>query len=237
MDRNVLITGASLGIGKTLALRLASMGYNLLITYYINKEKSDLLVEEIKNKYQVKCFNIRCDLKKEEDIKKTIDYFKEVIGGLDILVNNACHYADNLFLDKSKNEFMDVLEVNVVGTFLMSKYAIQIMNENGIIINMASTDGIDTYSIYSTDYAVSKAGIIQLTKSMSLIFKGLKTIAIAPNWVETESTKEMNREYLEEELKRVGQTKLINCDHVVDVIINRINDEKIKSGEVIRIDD
>ena len=85
------------------------------------------------------------------------------------------------------------------------------------------------------DYAISKAGIIQLTKSMSLIFSNIKTIARAPNWVNTESTMEINEEYLKQELKRIGQEKLIKVDTVTDKIISIINNKNIKSGEVIKI--
>ena len=129
---------------------------------------------------------------------------------------------------------MRVLEVNVVGTFLMTKYAIKIMKD-GIVINMASTDGIDTYNEYNLDYAVSKAGIIQMTKCLSLIDKNIKFIAIAPNWVNTESTMEVDKNYLAMELKRIGQKELIDIETVVDKIISVINDKNIKSGDVIKI--
>ena len=128
---------------------------------------------------------------------------------------------------------MQVLEVNVVGTFLMTKYLIE--NIEDFVINMSSTDGIDTYSIYNLDYAISKSAIIQLTKSMSLIFSNIKTIAIAPNWVETESTLEIDKTYLENELKRIGQEKLISIDTVSNKIIDIIKNNNIKSGEVIKI--
>ena len=128
---------------------------------------------------------------------------------------------------------MQVLEVNVVGTFLMTKYLIE--NIKDFVINMSSTDGIDTYSIYNLDYAISKSAIIQLTKSMSLIFPNIKTIAIAPNWVETESTLEIDKTYLENELKRIGQEKLISIDTVSNKIIDIIKNNNIKSGEVIKI--
>lgn len=234
---NCLITGASIGIGRSLAIKLASLGYNLLLTYYTNDALCLDLKKEIEEKYRVKCIIKKCDLKNEDEIKSVISIFKNELGDINLLINNAAYSRDNLFLDKSKQEFMEVLEVNIVGTFLMSKYSIPIMNENGIIINMASTDGIDTYSIYNTDYAVSKAGIIQLTKSMSLIFQDIKTIAIAPNWVSTESTLSMNKEYLDDELKRIGQEKLIEKEKVVDTIINAINDRNIESGVVITIYD
>ena len=109
------------------------------------------------------------------------------------------------------------------------------MPKNSIIINMASTDGIDTYSIYNIDYAVSKAGIIQLTKSFSLILNNIKSIAIAPNWVATPSTIKMNQDYLKTELKRLKQNRLISIDTVTNKIIQVINDKNIKSGEVITI--
>jgi len=232
---NCLITGASLGIGKCLAIKLASLGYNLFLTYYTNKELCETLKREIETKYKVKCYIEKLDLKEEKDIENIIYLFKEKLGDLDILINNASTSNDNLLDDKTKEEFIQVLEVNLVGTFLMCKHIAKIINQTGIIINMASTDGIDTYSIYNIDYAVSKAGIIQLTKSLALILKNIKVVAIAPNWVDTESTLEMNEDYLKEELKRIKQEKLISKERVVDVIMDTINNDNIKSGEVIKI--
>ena len=233
---NCLITGASLGMGRCLALKFASLNYNLYLTYLTNEKKAFDLKIEIENKYQVKCFIEKCDLRKEEDIKRVINNVKNNLGNLDILVNNASYSCDNLIEDKTKKEFMSVLEVNLVGTFLMSKYASFIMNPNGLIINMSSTDGIDSQSIYNIDYSASKAGIISLTKTFSLSFNNFRTIAIAPNWVDTESTKEMNQEYLESELKRIGQKKLISKEKVVNKIIHIVVDKNVKSGSIIRID-
>ncbi len=225
-----LITGASLGIGRELAIKMASLGYNLYLTYYSNLELINKLKIEIENKYKVKCKIKKCDLSLEEDIK---ELFQD-IDSLDVLVNNAATYEDNLIEDISKSQFMKVLEVNVVGTFLVSKYALGKLSENGVIVNMASTDGIDTYSRYNTTYAVSKASIIQLTKSLAITLDK-KVIAIAPNWVDTESTKMVDKNYLESELKRIGQEKLIEVERVVDVIIDSINNQDIKSGDVIKI--
>ena len=231
---NCLITGSSLGIGAKLAVRLASLNYNLFLTYYSNKVLIEKVREEIISKYNVKCYIKKCDLASEDDIKELLQEFKEKLGNLDILVNNAATYNDNLLDNKTKKEFMNVLEVNVVGTFLVTKYALDIMNKDAIIINMASTDGIDTYNIYNLDYAVSKAGIIQMTKSLALILDK-KVIAIAPNWVDTESTRSMDKEFLNHELKRINQKELIKVDKVIDVIIDSINNKVLKSGEVIRI--
>jgi len=233
---NCLITGASLGIGKHLAIKMANLGYNLCLTYNKNRDLCEKVKEEIDNQFQVKCLIVKCDLKKESDINNLINIFKSEFDNIDVLINNASLSLDNLIYDKSKEEFMEVLEVNIVGTFLITKYASKIMNKDGVIINMSSTDGIDTYSIYNIDYAVSKAGIIQLTKSLSLIFPDLRVITVAPNWVDTESTREMNEDYLQSELKRIGQKKLITKEEVCKEIIHIIVDKNIKSGSLIRIE-
>lgn len=230
---NAVITGASVGIGYNLALKLANLGYDLYLTYYNNQTNILKLKEEIENETKVKCYINKLDLKNEQNIIEVCHDILTKFSKINILVNNASISNDNLFLDKTKEEFMQVLEINVVGTFLMTKYLIE--NIKDFVINMSSTDGIDTYSIYNLDYAISKSAIIQLTKSMSLIFPNIKTIAIAPNWVETESTLEIDKTYLENELKRIGQEKLISIDTVSNKIIDIIKNNNIKSGEVIKI--
>ena len=234
---NCLITGASYGIGRCLALKLASMNYDLLLTYHTNELLIRKLKEEIQSKYKVKCIIKKCNLKDEDEIKGVIDTFQKEFGKIDVLVNNASYSCDNLISNKTKFEFMENLEINVVGTFLMSKYASNIMNKDGVIINMSSTDGIDTYSLYNIDYSVSKAGIIQMTKVFSLSYKDFRTIAVAPNWVDTESTREMSQDYLKKELERIGQKKLISKEKVVNEIIKIIVDKSILSGSIIRIED
>ena len=230
---NAVITGASVGIGYNLALKLANLGYDLYLTYYNNQTNILKLKEKIENETKVKCYINKLDLKDEQNIIEVCHDILTKFSKINILVNNASISNDNLFLDKTKEEFMQVLEVNVVGTFLMTKYLIE--NIEDFVINMSSTDGIDTYSVYNLDYAISKSAIIQLTKSMALIFNNFKTITVAPNWVDTESTREIDKTYLESELKRIKQKKLISVDTVTNKIIEIINDSTIKSGEVIKI--
>ena len=233
---NCLITGGSIGIGHDIVLKLASLNYNIYFTYLSNVNKAKELQNEVISKYNVKCFINKCDLSKEEDIVNTINDLKNKLGNIDVLINNASLSCDNLIKDKTKMEFMKVLEVNLVGTFLMSKYTCEIINESGVVINMSSTDGIDTESIYNVDYASSKAGIISLTKVFSLNYENIRFISVAPNWVDTESTREMNNNYLQSELKRIGQKELIKRNVVVNEIIHIIVDKNIKSGSLIRID-
>jgi len=152
---------------------------------------------------------------------------------IDILINLASISLDNSFLNKTKKEFMEVLEVNLVGTFLCNQMYSRYF-DNGIIINMSSTDGIDTCSPYSIDYSASKSGIINITKSMSLATNN-KILCICPNWIDSSTTRSMNKEYLESELKRIGQTRLITISELIDSIYKIINMDA-KSGSVFRID-
>jgi 3-oxoacyl-[acyl-carrier protein] reductase len=140
---------------------------------------------------------------------------------------------DNSFLNKTKDELMRELEVNLVGTFLCNQiYSRYIYN--GLIINMASTDGIDTYSEYSMGYSVSKSGIICLSKMLAN-FSTLKILCVSPNWVETSSTIRMNHEYLHDELERIGQSRLIRMDELV-CGIDKILNSDFESGDNFRID-
>ena len=128
---------------------------------------------------------------------------------------------------------MKVLEINLVGTFMCNQIYSKYI-DNGLIINMSCTDGIDTYSKYSIDYSASKAGVISISKSISLCTNN-KVLCICPNWVETSSTMGMNHEYLWGELERIGQKRLIKLDEFVlgfDKIIN----SDYNSGDIFRID-
>ncbi len=229
----VLITGAYRGIGKTLAESFAKAGAGIILTYHEHKEETDKLVNKLKQKYHVIGYSVYVDLKNEKSIKKLHDDILDRFGKLDILVNNSALSLDNFYLDKTKEEFMEVMEVNVVGTFLMIRYFDTIM-DHGYIFNISSTDGIDTGNVYSVDYNASKAAINSLTKTISLVSKN-RIISICPNWVDTISTVSMDKEYLKSELKRINQDKLISRETIFKVIEKCIK-EKTSSGTIIRVE-
>ena len=141
---------------------------------------------------------------------------------------------DNSIDEKTKEEFMKVLEVNVVGTFLVSKYLYKYM-DNGIIVNISSTDAEDTFSTLNIDYSASKAGINIITKTMALELKNVRVIGVMPNWTNTESIKEMNPDYLKSELERIGQKELEEPEEVASNILKLVFDNNIKSGEIRRV--
>lgn len=224
---NALITGTNCDIGISLSKTLLDLGYNLYLGYNNNSDNIDKLMSKYNN-----ITKIHLDVTNEKEIIEVTNK----IDNIDLLINLSAICLDNNYLDKTKEEFMSVLEVNLVGMFLVIKHLSKKINNNGLIINMSSTDGIDTYNELSIDYSASKAGIISMTKTFSLIFDNIKVISIAPNWVNTSSVREMNQEYLKNELKRIKQPRLIEVEELTDKIIELIKTNEIVSGEVYRIE-
>ena len=222
--KTVLVTGSAKGLGTSLIKEFAKNNYNVIICYNTSLEYALKLKEEITN---VKVDIVKCDISKETDITNLFDTYK-----FDILINNAALSLDSHYLDKTKDEFMKVLEVNLVGTFLMCKEAVK----RGIkeIINISSTDSIDTFSEFNIDYSCSKAGINIITKTLAN--KNIRIIGILPNWINTESIMEMNTEYLNSELKRINQEKLLDKEEVAKEIYKIYKNKNIESGSLIRID-
>lgn len=213
-----LIIGGVNDIGHAIGDMLTNNGYKVVMGYH--KVKS--------SKYD----NFKCDVRREDDINAIINYCIYNYGKIDVLINMANICMDNSFLNKTKNEFMNVLETNLVGTFLVNQYYIRYIND-GMIINISSTDGIDTGSTYSVDYSCSKAGII----CMSKIINGINNnhvYAICPNWIDSDSTRGINLDYLNDELKRINQSRLIKISELCDVIMDVINLKYKKN--IIRVD-
>jgi len=217
---NVLIVGGSSDIGKSLATFLRQKGYNVIVSFNLHPDKLNNIEF------------VKCNIKDETSIENTFKYVINKYGNIDILINMAAISNDNYFLDKTKEEFMNVLEVNLVGTFLLNKTYCKYMRK-GIIINIASTDGIDTGSIYNLDYSASKAGIINMSRILNNNTDN-KVICICPNWIDSESTRSMDKEYLTNELKRINQSRLITIDELNNSIYQIINAEE--KDNVYRID-
>ena len=230
MKKIAIITGCAKGIGREIALDLARSGYNIIATYNTSLKE----INELKNKVESIGVNFdlyKLDISDESNINEVCNKIINKYERIDILVNNAALSLDNYFLDKTKEEFMKILEVNLVGPFLLIQKLYNLL-DNSKIINIASTDGINTYSKLSMDYSASKAGLINLTKSLALELINSKVYAICPNWVNTESVIEANIDYIKEEMNRVGQKKLIEPKEVSNKLIEIIEND-IPSGSII----
>lgn len=219
--KKVLIIGGSTDIGISLAKYLIKKDYEVLLTYNKNK----IIDEDFTT--------IKCDVTSEPSIEDTIKYAINLFGNIDILINMAAISLDNSFLNKTKEEFLSVLTVNLVGTFLTNQIYSRYI-DNGLIINISSTDGIDTFSKYNIDYSASKAGIINMTKSISMSTTN-KVLCVCPNWIDSYTTNSMNKDYLLSELKRIKQDRLIKIDEFTRSMYEIIN-TNYDTGSIIRMD-
>ena len=223
-----VIVGASSSIGKNIAKTLLDNKYNLILTYNNNEINKEIF----NNKLNIEI--IKCDVTKEEDIINL--YEKAKNKNIELLINAQAICLDNYINDKTKEEFMKVLEVNLVGTFLTTKYMLKIMKK-GDIINISSLDSTKSFNNYSVDYIASKAGVNSLVKTMSLDYKDIRFISILLPFVDTSSIREMNEELLKEEMNKYNQKRLMTVSEVSNKIITIINDKTIKSGSIIEVED
>ena len=233
MKKVALVTGSAKGIGKELIIEFAENNYDVIITYNTSEKEALELQNYILDNFDVNCLALKCDITNEIDIINMKNEIINIYDNIDVLINNAAYSCDNYIDQKTKDEFMKVLEVNVVGTFLVTKHLYRYIK--GTIVNVSSTDAVDTYSDINIDYSASKAGINSLTKTFALAFPNIKVIGVMPNWTNTESIREMNQEYLQSELKRIGQDELEDPSIVAKNIIDLINDSSVISGDIRRV--
>ena len=223
MKRKVaLVTGSNRGIGKSCIEDFARAGVNVVINYCHHEDEAEELEKYIKENYDVEVLTIKCDISKEEEVEQMVDEIIEVFGGIDILVNNASVARDSLLMDKNIKEFKRVLDVNLIGTYLVSKYVGKYMLENkkGSIINVSSTNGIDTIYPESLDYDASKAGVISLTKNLALEYAPyIRVNSVAPGWVVTPMNKDLSIEQITEENKKILLGRFAEPEEISKVVM------------------
>ena len=234
----VLVTGSSIGLGASIIRKYASMGYNTVITYNSHKDEAIELQKEIKDKYNTESLVIKCDISKEENIENLKNEIISKFNKLDVLVNNASIAIDTTFSDKTKENYMKILEINLVGTFLVSKIMSTIMNDNSSIINISSTNGIDTYYEYSLDYDSSKAGIINLSHNLAnYLSPKIRVNTICPGWINTPMNKDMDTEFRKQEEDKILLKRFAEADEIANLVyFISSNDASYINDSVIRID-
>ncbi len=236
----VLVTGSSIGLGSEIIKKFASNNYNVIITFLNHKNDALKLESEIKEKYGVETLCEKLDISNEQDIinlkSKVINKFKTI----DVLINNASISNDTIFEDKTKENFMKILEVNSVGTFLMSKYFGDLMNEykTGNIINISSTNGIDTYYEYSLDYDASKAGVINLSHNLANHYAPyIRVNTICPGWINTPMNKNMDDEFKKKEEEKILLKRFAEPEEIAELVYFVASDKaSYINDSVIRID-
>ena len=240
MKKTVLITGASRGIGKSTAIEFAKNNYNVVINYLNNSNLAYELKEHLENTYKVEVLTIKADISSEEEVTHMMDTIINKFHTIDVLVNNAGIAIDSTLEDKTIANFKKILDTNLIGTFLTCKYASKYMQENkhGKIINVSSTNGIDTYYSYSMDYDASKAGIISLTHNFAtLLAPYINVNCIAPGWVKTDMNKELTKEQIKEEEENILLNRFAEPEEIAKVIyFLSTEDAKYINNTIIRVD-
>ena len=240
MSKVALVTGGNRGIGKAIIEEFAKSGLDVVINYCHHEEEALELQKYISEKYNVSVMVCKCDISKEEEVEEMVNDICDAFGGVDILVNNASICKDNLFFEKRVKDFKRILEVNVIGTYLVSKYVAKIMLENksGKIINISSTNAIDTFYPESCDYDASKAGIISLTHNMAREFSPYINVnCVCPGWTKTDMNKDLTLEQIEEYNKKILIGRFAEVKEIANVVVFLAsNKASYVNDSIIRVD-
>lgn len=237
---NVLVTGSSRGLGKTIILEYAKNGYDVIINYNNSKKEALELKDYVESTYKVKALVVKCDISKESEIDSMIDIIYKEFDHLDILINNASIALDQDFELKTKEDFMKTLEVNLGGTYLLSKKIGLKMKERktGNIINISSTNGIDTTYPESIDYDASKSGVISLTHNFANYFAPyIRVNCICPGWINTDMNKDLSKEFIEEETSKILLNRFAEPSEIANLAyFLGTNKASYINDSIIRID-
>lgn len=237
MRKIVLITGASRGIGRACAIKFAENNYDVIITYNSSEKEANELKDMLTSKYSINALTIKCDISSEEEVRKMFETIKSHYETIDVLVNNAGIAIDNDISLKTKEEFEKVISVNLTGTFLVTKYAIKMISK-GSIINVSSTNGIDTNYPESIDYDASKAGVISLTHNFAkLLAPNIRVNSVAPGWTNTSMTESLSDEFRKMEEEKILLKRFGKPEEIANVIYFLSSDEaSYINNTVIRVD-
>ena len=239
MNKVACITGATRGIGKQIAITLAKNGYDIVVNY---KTENDDLIETKKEieSQNVKCLALQGDVSKFEDCESIAKEIIDKFGRIDVLVNNAGITKDMLLMRMKEEDFKQVIDVNLIGTFNMTKSVIGYMMKarTGRIINLSSVVGI-VGNAGQTNYSASKAGIIGFTKSLAkeVASRNILVNAIAPGFIETNMTEVLKEEVKEEIAKSIPLKRMGKVEDVANLVKFLSSDESSYiTGQVIHVD-
>lgn len=241
MNRKVvLITGSSRGIGRSTAIKYAQNNYNVVINYNNSYDKARELGDYLVSTYGIEVMIVKTDISNEVEVKDMVDKVISKFGNIDVLVNNASIAIDSDFISKDSNSFNEILNTNLVGTFLVSKEVSKYMKDNrsGIIINVSSTNGIDSMYVESLEYDASKAGVISLTHNLAEYLKPyVRVNCVCPGWVNTDMNKDLDNAYIEEENKRIMLNRFAEPEEIANVIYFLATDEaSYINNSIIKVD-
>ncbi len=234
-----LVTGASRGIGREVALTLSSHGCTVIINYNGSKEKAEKLLDEIKIN-QNKGIIYQADVSDFEAVKQMVSDIRDEFGRIDILVNNAGITRDNLILRMKEEEFDDVVNINLKGVFNCVRHVSPLMlkQRQGRIINISSVVGIRGNAGQS-NYSASKAGVIGLTKSLAkeMGLRGITVNAVAPGYINTDMTEDLKQQWKDQIKEQVPLKRFGEASDVANAVAFLASDySSYITGQTIQVD-
>lgn len=238
--KTAVVTGGSRGIGKAIAIELASQGYNIVINYNSSEKRANELKEELESKYDVSVMTKQCDVSSFDDVKEMYKVVKKTFDSIDLLINNAGITKDNLILRMKEEDFDQVININLKGTFNCSKIFGRHMlkQKSGKIINISSIVGI-MGNAGQSNYAASKAGVIGLTKSLAKEFapRGITVNAVAPGFIKSAMTDDLDEKVIKHYQDNIPLGSLGNPEDVAKVVkFLSSEDANYITGQVINVD-
>ncbi|RQM93360.1 beta-ketoacyl-ACP reductase [Staphylococcus pettenkoferi] len=238
MSKNVLVTGASRGIGRSIALQFAEEGYNVAVNYAGNKDKAEAVVEEIKGK-GVESFAIQANVANGDEVKAMIKEVVSTFGSIDVLVNNAGITRDNLLMRMKEQEWDDVIDTNLKGVFnCIQKVTPQMLRQkSGSIINLSSVVG-SVGNPGQANYVATKAGVVGLTKSTAreLASRNITVNAVAPGFIVSDMTDALSDDLKEQMLDQIPLKRFGKDQDIADTVTFLTSDKaKYITGQTIHV--
>lgn len=233
------VTGSSRGVGREVVMKLASYGCDVVVHWCNSYDKATEVVSEIKELYDCDVMMVQGDVSCQDDVSRMVSEVIDHYGKIDILVNNAGICFDQEFLEKDVDTFRRVLDVNLVGPFLVSQaFAPYLIDSHGVILNVSSTNGIDTYYPMSMDYDASKAGLISLTHNLASYFAPFVRVnAVALGWVDTDMNMDMDPVFRKCEESKIMLGRFASPLEAASVIVFLASDQaSYINNSVIRVD-
>ncbi|MDP3143405.1 MAG: 3-oxoacyl-[acyl-carrier-protein] reductase [Candidatus Omnitrophota bacterium] len=234
-----IVTGASRGIGRGIALRLAKEGADIAFNYLKAKDAAESLVKEIAGLGR-KALAAQCDIRDLEAVKKMVEDTKQKFGRLDILINNAGIIKDKALMLMEKNDWQEVIDTDLTGVFNASRASIVtfMKQKSGAIVNISSVSGI-IGTDRQTNYSAAKAGIIGFTKALAREVAGynIRVNCVAPGYIHTELVDTLKPDYQEKLLKNIPLGRFGTCDDIANAVLFLLSERgSYLTGQVIVVD-
>ena len=241
MRKVALVTGGAKGIGAAIVKELAAQKYDVVINYLTSKKEAEFLANDLSKKFGITVLTYKCDVSDEKEVDEMIKFIESKLGGVDILINNAAIDLSNMWHEKKAIDFKKTLDVNVIGAYNVARRVYKHMLDSkwGRIVNISSTNGINTYYPMCLEYDASKAALISLTHNLSIEFAPYVIVnAIAPGFIGTESElKGYDEEFLKSEQEKILVGRYGKPEEVAKLVSFLVSDDAAYiNNSVIRID-